>query len=321
MGGGKVKVGVVGAGEQALFAHFPSLAEMDDVDLAAVCDIDETRRRKAAETFGMRSTYADYREMLEKERLDAVFVVVRPDNLYYIAADVLRKGTPLFLEKPPGLTSFQTGCLAEIAAETGAISFVGFNRRWAPALVEARRRVEKYGLVDHFIVTFCKFGGPDKRPYYDGVASILIYDAIHAVDMLRWLGGEPEAIRAVTRESCKDQDTKYVALARFAGGCTGFLNCTWNSGTRTLSAELHGACSVAFVDIETQLRFHHAGAAAEIVTAAELAGSDAVHRVRGYFGEDRAFIDCVKSGRKPQNDLFDAARTMQLAEKLYCAAF
>ena len=317
MGTERVKVGLIGAGEHATMAHLPSLAEMDDVSLAAVCDIDETRRRKAAQAFGVRAAYADYREMLEKEKLDAVFAVVRPDSLYYIAAEVLGRGTALFVEKPPGLTSFQTGCLAEIARKSGALSFVGFNRRYAPALVEARRRVEAHGPIDHFVVTFSKFGGPEKRPYYDGIASILIYDAIHAVDMLRWLGGEPEAVGAVTRESFKDQDAKYVALARFAGDRTGLLNCTWNSGARTLAAELHGGCSVAFVEIESQFRFHHAGGPPEVVTASQIAGSDAIHRVRGYFDEDREFIDCVKSGKKPANDLEDAAKSMQLAERLY----
>jgi predicted dehydrogenase len=259
--------------------------------------------------------------MLDKEKLDSVFVVVRPDNAFYVASDVLERGIALFVEKPPALTAFQTARLAEIARKSGAISFVGFNRRYAPALVEARRRVEANGPIDHFVVTFSKFGGPSKEPYYGGVASILVYDAIHAVDMLRWLGGEPEAVAAVTRESHKDQDAKYVALARFAGGRTGFLNCTWNSGTRTLTAELHGGCSVAFVDIEEGLRFHSAGSPPERVSARDLAGSDAIHRVRGYFAEDRAFIDSVKSGSAAPNDLADAARTMELAERLYHAGF
>lgn len=320
MVGSKVRVAVIGAGEHATMAHFPSLVEMDDVELSAVCDIDETRRKAAAERFGAKAAYTDYREMLDKAKPDAVFAAVLPNNLYYIAADVLRRGIALFVEKPPGLTSFQTGALARIAEESGALSFVGFNRRYAPALVEARRRVEEHGPIDHFVVTFSKFGGTAKRPYYDGVSSILVYDALHAVDMLRWLGGEPEAVAAVTRESYKDQDVKYVALLRFAGGRTGFLNCTWNSGTRTLTSEIHGSGAAAFVEVEREMRFHYAGGAAVVVTAAELVKSDAIHRVRGYFDEDREFIDCVKARRRPANDLADGLKTMLLAESLYYRA-
>ena len=52
MAGEKVRIGFVGAGELATAMHYPSLAEMDDVELSAVCDVDEKRRREAASRFG-----------------------------------------------------------------------------------------------------------------------------------------------------------------------------------------------------------------------------------------------------------------------------
>ena len=312
----KVRVGFIGAGSHATKVHYPSLAEMEDVELAAVCDLVESRRNEVARKFGAKAAYGDFRRMLDGEKPDAVYAVLPPQDLYPVAAEVLRRETPLFVEKPPGLTSYQAGCLAAIAEEHSTMSLVGFNRRHAPLLVRARELVEEDGPVDHFVVTFCKHAGPAARPYYDGAIDVLMCDAIHAVDMLRFLGGEAEAVAAVTRISHGDQDEKYVALVRFRGGRTGFLNCCWNSGRRMLSAELHGGGSCAFLEIENEMRFYRAGGEALVMTAAEVARSDSMHRTRGYFQENRHFIDCVKSGRSPENDLADSFKTMVLAERI-----
>ena len=39
----RVRVGMIGAGAHANFAHYPSLAAMDDVEIVAVCDLNEER--------------------------------------------------------------------------------------------------------------------------------------------------------------------------------------------------------------------------------------------------------------------------------------
>lgn len=53
----KIKVGMIGAGSLANAMHYPSLAEFDDVEIAAICDLDETRLKSAAEKDQMERTY------------------------------------------------------------------------------------------------------------------------------------------------------------------------------------------------------------------------------------------------------------------------
>jgi predicted dehydrogenase len=137
------------------------------------------------------------------------------------------------------------------------------------------------GEIDHVVATFVKHAGPEKRPYYDGTIDVLMSDAINAVDMLRFLCGEPEDVAAFTRLSHATQDEKYVALLRFPGGRTGFLNCHWWAGRRYLTAELHGGGTSAFVEIERELRFHAGSEEPVVITPEEIAGTDARNHTRG----------------------------------------
>jgi predicted dehydrogenase len=244
-------------------------------------------------------------------------VVLLPQHVFPVAADILRRRIPVLLEKPPALTAYQTGVLAAIAEEAGALSFVAFNRRSTPTLVEAKRRMEALGGIDHFVITYSKSAGKRTRPYFDGAIDVLMVDAIHAVDMARWLGGEPEAVAAVTRVSHRDQDEKYVALLRFAGGRTGFLNCVWTSGKRTHEVQMHGNDACAFVEVEREVRFVREGSAPEVVSAEMLAGGAGNHYIGGFVAQARSFLDCVRTGRRPVNDLGDAFKSMRLAERLY----
>ena len=71
-----VKVGFVGTGGIAN-GHLRSLAEMENVCIAALCDIDESRANTAVEAYGGQA-YTDYRKMFDAEDLDAVYFCLPP---------------------------------------------------------------------------------------------------------------------------------------------------------------------------------------------------------------------------------------------------
>ena len=71
----KLKIGIIGVGGIAQSAHIPGYkAAGDQVELVACADVNYERAKQVAESFGFRRAYQDYREMLEKEELDAVSV-------------------------------------------------------------------------------------------------------------------------------------------------------------------------------------------------------------------------------------------------------
>jgi predicted dehydrogenase len=98
----RVRAGFIGCGGHAFRNVYPTL-KFAPVDLIATCDLVEERSQEFARTFGALRSYTSHHEMLEKEELDAVFVVTGYDQnnrpLYPpLAIDCMRAGCHVWIE-------------------------------------------------------------------------------------------------------------------------------------------------------------------------------------------------------------------------------
>src|SRR5215212_2361871 len=97
-----IRVGFVGCGGMA-GGHIENWARMreggEDVALAAFCDVDAARAERYAGRFSGRA-YTDFRSMLDKEDLEALYVVVPPHAHTGAELMAAQKGCAIFVEKP-----------------------------------------------------------------------------------------------------------------------------------------------------------------------------------------------------------------------------
>ena len=314
-----VRLALIGAGAMANKVHYPSLAEMPDVDLVALCDLDEKKLNATADFFDVTKRYTDYRRMLDDVECDAVYALMPPHHVFDVAVDVLALKRHLFVEKPLACTTSQASALAHHARVNKCLTMVGFNRRFAPLNVLARRIVEKKAPINQVKASFHKL--VDDPYYYRGAIDILRCDAIHAVDTLRWLGGEVERVASTVSAFDGDIPNAFNAVLRFESGAVGILSTNWRTGRRYLGVEIHAPGASAYVETEVKASiFIDNDTQGVHYDAVEVAGSDEFRFVGGYYHENRHFIDCVKSGEQPSSHFADAARTMDLADRIYAAA-
>lgn len=128
----RVRVAMIGAGNMANRVHYPSLASFDDVEIAAICDIDTERLNATADKYGVEKRYTDYRKMVEEIAPDAVYVIGPPQIMYDIWIWCLAEGLNLYVEKPMGITIHEAEMLAYMAEKKGCITQVSFQRRSCP---------------------------------------------------------------------------------------------------------------------------------------------------------------------------------------------
>lgn len=315
----KVRIAMIGAGGMANAVHYPSLAEMDDVEFAGICDLDPERLAATADQYGIDARFSDYRKMIEQTAPDAVYAIMPPHHVFDVAAWCLQQKQNLFIEKPPAVNAFQTRSLAALAEQHGVKTMVAFNRRFIPLLVRAKELVCERGEIIQCQATFMKnhLGG---GPYYGGAIDILSCDAVHAVDALRWMGGEVSAIASVVASYHLPFPGAFNAVMRFESGATGMLQTNWSVGKRVHTFELHAQGISAFVDGNGEARIYaDNNEEPTVLVNTEVAGSTAFAHYYGYFAENRHFVDCIKSGRHPMPDLADAAKTMELVERIYAS--
>ncbi len=318
----KVNVGMIGAGRRARAAHYPSLAEMRDVKIAAICDLLEDQLNATAEEYGVEERFTDYKLMLKRIDLDAVYIIMGPTLLDPLVTYCLRQGKNVFIEKPPGTDVEETRRWARLAHENGCKTMVGFQRRFHPCVTGARRAVEERGKILYCAVTFHKSG--EWRKYVDS----LTYDVIHVVDLLRWMGGDVKRVRSLTGQLYSNIEGHlnfYTAALEFEGGGVGLLNSNRTSGGRALHFEMHAKGISAYgnipgvpgVDHYMVLKDNQPYQEAEIVKNEQLIGSNAPKtHIDGSFQANRHFIDCIKEDRQPQASFGDAVKTMEVIKAI-----
>jgi predicted dehydrogenase len=327
-----LRLGVIGAGGIAQGVHLPALRCLRDLStVVAVCDVVEDRARKAAAAFGIPAVYALYPEMLQRETLDAVFVLTEPDRLFRPAIECLAAGKHVFMEKPPGVTTFQTESLLRAARQAGRILQVGFNRRFIPVVQHVVAFMREHTPINQVEGRFIKHGG---AAFYGGSASAFEADTIHAIDLVRWIaGGTPTSAALVENRYDDEVANSWNAVVRFDNQVTGIVKANYATGARVHTLEIHGPGASAFVN----LGFGDASCGAEILVfggkgtysiasagpgqqsrisldGKQIAGSDEFYNYYGFLAEDREFLECVRTGRRPLTDIEEGVRTMQFID-------
>ncbi|NLE45987.1 MAG: Gfo/Idh/MocA family oxidoreductase [Chloroflexi bacterium] len=314
----KVRVAMIGAGSMATRVHYPSLASFEDVEIAAICDLDPERLRSAADRYGVAARFSDYRRMTDSVAPDAVYAIGQPHLMYDVWVDCLERGLNLYIEKPMGITIHQARALAHLAEVNDCITQVSFQRRSCPMVVRLREECLKRGPIIHAVCTFYKCS---IEPFLSA-RDHMLDDGVHAIDTLRWMcGGEVIQIDSVCRHILVPDMNFIAAILHFDNGATGVMMNSWASGRRIFRVEMHapGVCAEAEHEGKGYL-YADGDTTGTAYDARETAGSEAFHVFGGFQAKNREFIDCVKSGRQPESNFSDAVKTMEVAECILAQA-
>ncbi|MEU8525947.1 bi-domain-containing oxidoreductase [Streptomyces sp. NPDC048629] len=139
--GTPVRLAFVGAGNYATSMLLPHLAQRDGVELSAVVTTTALSAANAQRKFGFARATTDLDAVLGDPSVDAVFVVTRHSSHAALTRKALLAGKAVFVEKPLALTEDElAGVLAAVEESGNDRLQVGFNRRFAPLLQEARTR-------------------------------------------------------------------------------------------------------------------------------------------------------------------------------------
>ncbi len=312
----KIRLALIGAGNMANSVHYPSLAEFPDVEMAGICDLVEEKLKATAEKFHIERTFTDYKEMLDEIQPDSVYILVPPHHLFDLVIESLNRKLNVFIEKPPGITTEQTKNMARLAEKNHCLTMVGFQRRFSPVIVEARKKVEERGSIIQCAARFMKnyFAGP----YYNGAVDILTADSIHAVDILRWMGGEVKKIVSSVKNLYAEYKNTFNALLEFENGAIGMLLTNWVVGKRIFSVEMHSKGISAFAEPDDKAVIYKDNEEkGETLLTQDAAKSKEKHKYAGFFTENRHFIDCLKEGKQPMTNFADSVKTMELVDRIY----
>jgi predicted dehydrogenase len=196
-------VGLIGAGSFARSVVLPELARIPGVTLETVVARRGMSAERGRETHGFRNAAADERAVLENPAVNAVLIATRHDSHARFAAEALKAGKAVLVEKPLALDFAQLNEVIAARADAGPGAFlqVGFNRRFAP-LARALRDALAEHAGPKVLTLRVNAGALDPTSWAasaDEGGGRIVGEACHFVDLARFLAGVP--IRAVFAEA------------------------------------------------------------------------------------------------------------------------
>jgi myo-inositol 2-dehydrogenase / D-chiro-inositol 1-dehydrogenase len=230
----KVRIGMVGAGAVAA-RHVRTLLAMDGVEVAGVADPALERARELAGSAGS-AAYPNHMELLDAERLDAVYICVPPFAHGAPELAVIDAGLPMFVEKPVAIDQETAATVAARLAERPVLTCTGYHWRWldifdraAELLADRPPRLVQCSWLD-------KVPPPAWWLRRDGSGGQVIEQTTHVLDTARGLAGEVTEVHALgtggaaasTEAALPAADIHDVSVAtlRFASGAVGTVAST-----------------------------------------------------------------------------------------------
>jgi predicted dehydrogenase/threonine dehydrogenase-like Zn-dependent dehydrogenase len=192
-----VRLGVIGAGSYATSMLLPHLRDRPDVRLVEVATATGLSAVNAERRFGFERCSTDHRGLLADDAIDAVVIATRHHAHAAMVCEALAAGKAVFVEKPLAVDPDQLrAILAAISASGNDRLMVGFNRRFAPLLVDLKAAVgTRSGPVQ--VRYDVNAGRLEPGSWYalPEEGSRLVGEGCHFVDTISWwLDQEPVAV-------------------------------------------------------------------------------------------------------------------------------
>jgi predicted dehydrogenase len=241
-----LKAGIIGLGKMGM-SHAAIVGAHPDVEMSGVCDT-SSFMLNAFKKFGATKTYSDYRQMIEEQKPDFVFIATPTKYHYPVVKDALDHDIHVFCEKPFCLHHDEGQELVELAEKKKLVNQVGYHNHFIGTFREMKRLLQKnvLGTLVHFTgeaygpVVVKEKGSTWRSKREEGGGCLYDY-ASHVLNLIQEIVGRPKEVNGALLKSIYSrgvEDAVY-ALLTLQNGVSGVLSVNWSDETyRKMSTSL-----------------------------------------------------------------------------------
>ncbi len=219
----QLAIGFIGAGNYASSMLLPHLARLKTVHLSHVATTRSLSAVNAQRRFGFTTASTTPAAVLDDTSLDAIFVVTRHRTHADLVCQALETGKAVFVEKPLALTRDELERIIQVITTTGNDRLmVGFNRRFAPLLVQMRNQFGQQSIssATRYLVNAGPLAPGSWYRNEEAEGSRFTGEGGHFIDTLSWWAESlPEEVYAVGGPEKSDVQ----ATVRFQNGSCGTI--------------------------------------------------------------------------------------------------
>ncbi len=324
------KIAFIGAGNHASQNLYPS-ALLCGAKIVAVATRNLETANRAIIKFGLTEAlaYDDHKKMLAECDCDGVIISTGMDNQFNIVLDVISAKKNFLVEKPLGLSEAQAKEAAELADKNGVFGAVAFMKRFAPVHTMLKDAIDGGDIGAP--LSFNAMMSVDCSMFVNSDEMMLKAAMIHYLDLARHIFGDAVEARGFCNN--KGSATNLVFSLLFESGVCGNLyfssNKAWSRHDEffIVTGESGFAKVYDFTKFCLHKHTENAGnwknqSECDFVYSPAASTMSGGHRdlyMNGFVGEIADFLDCLESGRKPVNSLWDNVKTMKLCDDVLTA--
>lgn len=321
-----LRIGFVGYGRHAQANLYPSIKALG-YKISAVATTHEESALKASQDHNIPSHYTDYKEMLEKEQLDCIFICVQPQDILKILKDVIPFQIPIFVEKNVGFNTQEAQEIFDLTNKYKTHLTIGFMKRFAPIYVKAKELIEKgeLGKVTsiHQIFTSRNFASNGKE--------YLLFAAIHYIDLIRFYIGE--VTEACGYESTTQDSFSQSFSIKAENGVIGSIYYSASPAWEGARQEITISGEKGYIKLSGYdgLTFHKTGEKLEYPRWQTVAEEEVSYKsmlttggdshqllyLNGFISEIKNFIESVKNKSNLVNNAEENFKTTKLVDLIY----
>ncbi|QDT98852.1 Gfo/Idh/MocA family protein [Gimesia aquarii] len=225
----RVRWGVIGLGWFGE-VHADNLAEIPEIELAALCTRRPERLNEIGERLGVNRRYTDYRELLADTEIDVVSITTHINDHRDIAIDALRSGKHVLLEKPMAPTVADCEQIVEVANNAKGFFMVGHICRFDPRVTIAKQAIDE-GRIGKIISMHARrnLSKAIGQTVLDDI-SALMGDGIHDADLMLWFS--QANVSTVYAQEVHPGQNKFPdggwSIARLDNGAVAVVESVWH---------------------------------------------------------------------------------------------
>jgi predicted dehydrogenase len=304
------------------------------VTVTACADVKKGNCEDGEKEFGFERTYTDYREMIEKEKPDAVFIAT-PDWAHYEPVmTCLDAGIHVHVEKPLTTSERESTDIVRKVKQTGLKLQVSYNHRWL-APYHAANDMIRAGKIGECLMGYARKNNPITVPTkmipWAKDSSPMWFLSGHDIDLMAWWFDDNPVevkgfgIKRVLKE--KFGWNTYDAmqgLVKFSRGGFAAFESTW------IYPECHPALPDSFMEVVGEHGQIHLDRKAEAI---EMSGTDGFKWPRSLLNYKvfdtwvgafpsciNSFIDALAEDREPYVTALDGWRATAVLDAIHRSA-
>lgn len=301
----KTKIAVIGLGNMGKH-HARNYALMGEVQLVAVCDLNHELADATAKKFDCKAYY-DYKEMLQKESLQAVSIAVPTSFHKEVALVCIDKNLDVLIEKPIAATISDAQEIIARAKEKNVLLQIGHIERFNPAVQKLKEIICNGKLGEITSIIARRVGAV---PVRIRDANVVVDLAVHDIDIINYLyESQPEIVLGNIGKAMIEKREDYAEIFLKYGKRSGYIQVNWITPIKIRNLSVTGSKGYAELNYITQeLVVYESNYTKEMVD--EYGDSVikfgipnktqvGVEAVEPLFRELQDFVRCVKTREQP----------------------